>query len=108
MAAMISSCVRPNSVRAVLSLSVAPLRPHSSESRSMTGDYLAWRHGAEGTLVEPLNIQQPRSGIDDVAIRACRFPLVVQPGETTVDDGSAPVMVEVGHLGDSDSFVHVH
>src|SRR5262249_1219035 len=65
MAAMISSCVRPNSVRAVLSLSVAPLRPHSSESRSMTGDYLAWRRGAEGTLVEPLNMQQPGRGIDD-------------------------------------------
>ena len=29
-AAMISSCVNPNSERAVLSLSVAPLRPHSS------------------------------------------------------------------------------
>src|SRR5271165_7412855 len=42
-AAMISSCVSPNSARAVLSLSVAPLRPHSSPYSSMTGHCLAQR-----------------------------------------------------------------
>src|ERR1700722_8985024 len=40
---MISSCVNPNSERAVLSLSVAPLRTHSSPYGSISGHPLA--HG---------------------------------------------------------------
>ena len=39
-AAMISSCVNPNSVRAVLWLSVAPLRPPSGSGTSGAGLFL--------------------------------------------------------------------
>jgi hypothetical protein len=43
-AAKISSCVSPHSERAVLSLSVAPLRPHSSALNSIAGHYLPGRN----------------------------------------------------------------
>src|SRR5229473_7517590 len=46
-AAKISSCVRRYSWRAVLSLSVAPLRPHSRSWRSMSGHYLPAEEFAE-------------------------------------------------------------
>src|SRR6266849_1373562 len=45
-AAKISSCVSPYSERAVLSLSVAPLRPHSSARNSIAGHYLPGRNSA--------------------------------------------------------------
>jgi hypothetical protein len=50
-AAMISSCVSPNSARAVLSLSVAPLRVHSSPHDSMTGHYPNGTFGQKFVLV---------------------------------------------------------